>query len=190
MCIWATIVSVRGRIQDLVRGGVDQNLKKVIFYILPINIDIDWNCNFVGYYTIPFGFSLFWHFLVISFKLFNTSLAKDHLRGFNTRNAHMVHIINNPIKNGVYILVEVSIWISWSMSWIENILCFWSLNYFGERSEQEEDSLYISKMKHICQYNKEFSKIRVISVYFANFRGGVRRLRLLWIHHWYMRDNI
>ena len=31
---------------------------------------IDWNCNFVGYFTIPFGFSLFWHFLVITFQLF------------------------------------------------------------------------------------------------------------------------
>ena len=47
------------------------------------------------YYTIPFGFSLFWHFLVITIQLFYTTcLAKDHGRGFSTRNAHMVHIVN------------------------------------------------------------------------------------------------
>ena len=27
-----------------------------------LKLIIDWNCNFVGYYTIPFGFSLFQHF--------------------------------------------------------------------------------------------------------------------------------
>ena len=47
------------------------------------------------YYTIPFGFSLFWHCLDIIFHLFKLlRLAKDNLRGFSTRNAHMVHIVN------------------------------------------------------------------------------------------------
>ena len=42
------------------------------------------------YYTTPFGFTLFWQFLA-SLLIF---LAKDHVRGFSTRNAHMVHFIN------------------------------------------------------------------------------------------------
>ena len=58
------------------------------------------------YYTTPFGFSLFWHFCGTSFQLY---LAKDHWWGLNTRNAHMVHIVNliRFNKNGVYILVEI-----------------------------------------------------------------------------------
>ena len=47
------------------------------------------------YYTIPFGFSFFRHFWDIIFQPFQLlPLAKDHWRGFNTRNAHMVHIVN------------------------------------------------------------------------------------------------
>ena len=47
------------------------------------------------YYTIHFGFSFFRHFWDIIFSPFQLlSLAKDHWRGFNTRNAHMVHIVN------------------------------------------------------------------------------------------------
>ena len=47
------------------------------------------------YYTIPFGFSLFRHFWVITFQLLKLHcLAKDHWRGFSTRNAHMVQIVN------------------------------------------------------------------------------------------------
>ena len=47
------------------------------------------------FYTIPFGFNLFSHLLVITFLLFKLHcLAKDHWRGFSTRNAHMVHIVN------------------------------------------------------------------------------------------------
>ena len=47
------------------------------------------------YCTIPFGFNLFWHLLVITFQLFKLHcLAKDHWRGFSTRNAHMAHIVN------------------------------------------------------------------------------------------------
>ena len=60
---------------------------------------------------IYFGFKLFgnyWHHFLY-FKLL--WLAKDHWRGFSTRNAHMVHIINLiRFKNCVYILVEVSFW--------------------------------------------------------------------------------
>ena len=58
-------------------------------------VKIDLNCNLWVYYTIPFGFSWFRHFWVITFQLFKShSLAKDHWRGFITRNAHMVHIVN------------------------------------------------------------------------------------------------
>ena len=46
------------------------------------------------YYTIPFGFSFFRHFWDIIFQPFQLlSFAKDHWRGFNTRNAHMFHIV-------------------------------------------------------------------------------------------------
>ena len=57
---------------------------------------IDRNFNFVGlYYTIPFCFNLLWHLLVITFQLFKLHcLVKDHWRGFSTRNAHMVYIVN------------------------------------------------------------------------------------------------
>ena len=48
------------------------------------------------YYTIPFGLSFFRHFWGIIVQLFKLlSLAKDHRRGFNTRNAHMVYIDRN-----------------------------------------------------------------------------------------------
>ena len=46
------------------------------------------------YYTIPYGFSLIRHFWGIVFHLLNLlCLAKDHLRGFSTRNAHIFHIV-------------------------------------------------------------------------------------------------
>ena len=55
-------------------------------------VKIDWNCNFVG---ISFGLSLIWHFWGITFQLFELLfLAQYHWRGFSTRNAHMVHIVN------------------------------------------------------------------------------------------------
>ena len=47
------------------------------------------------YYTIPFGFSLFWLFWGIDVQLLKLlCLAKDHWRGFSNRNAHMVHAVN------------------------------------------------------------------------------------------------
>ena len=47
------------------------------------------------YYTIPFGFSLFWHFWDITFQLLKLlCLAKDHWWWFSTRNEHMAHIVN------------------------------------------------------------------------------------------------
>ena len=47
------------------------------------------------YYTIPFGFSLFLALFGHYFSTFYTTcLAKDHWRGFSTRNAHMIHIVN------------------------------------------------------------------------------------------------
>ena len=50
------------------------------------------------YYTIPFGFSLFWHFWVISLQLFKLlCLANDHWQGFSSRNAHMVGWLHHPL---------------------------------------------------------------------------------------------
>ena len=58
-------------------------------------VKIDINCIFWGvYYTIPFSFSLFRHFLDFTFQLLKLiCLTKDHWRGSSTRNAHMVHIV-------------------------------------------------------------------------------------------------
>ena len=61
--------------------------------------------------NIPFGFSLFWYLWGIIFQLFKLHcLAKDHWGGFSARNAHMVHIVINPIHIGVY-RVEVCFYI-------------------------------------------------------------------------------
>ena len=64
-------------------------LRASIFSVLQlIEIVILW-----VYYTIPFGFSFFRHFWhhFSTFKL--VCLAKDHWRGFSTRNAHMDGIV-------------------------------------------------------------------------------------------------
>ena len=64
------------------------------------------------YYTIPFGFSLFWHFLVITFQLF---ILHVWLRITDEGSVPEMRIWSISLiysdKNGVYILVEVSIWI-------------------------------------------------------------------------------
>ena len=47
------------------------------------------------YYTIRFRSSLIRHSKGISFQVFELlRLTRDHGRGFSTRNAHMVHIVN------------------------------------------------------------------------------------------------
>ena len=54
-----------------------------------------WNCNFVGLLHHPLWLqlllALFGHYFS---TFYTTCLAKDHWRGFSTRNAHMVHIVN------------------------------------------------------------------------------------------------
>ena len=58
-------------------------------------LKIDRNCNFEGLLLHPFWLKLLSVFFGIIFQLFQLlSLAKDHWRGFHTRNAHMVHIVN------------------------------------------------------------------------------------------------
>ena len=53
------------------------------------------NCDFVGLLHHPFWLYLVLALLGIPFQHFKLlSLAKDHWRGFSTRNAHMVHIVN------------------------------------------------------------------------------------------------
>ena len=56
---------------------------------------IDWNCRFVDLLHHPFWLqlvlALFGHYFS---TFYATCLAKDHWRGFSTRNAHMVHIVN------------------------------------------------------------------------------------------------
>ena len=55
---------------------------------------IDWNCNFVGLLHHPFWLQLVLALFCHHFSAFYTCLAKDHWRGFSTRNAHMVNIVN------------------------------------------------------------------------------------------------
>ena len=51
----------------------------------------------------PFWLKPFSEFFGIIFQpLQQLSLAKDHWRGFNTRNAHMVHIVNQIRSKMVY----------------------------------------------------------------------------------------
>ena len=62
---------------------------------------------------IPFGFNFFWYFCDISFQLFKLlCLAKNHWWGFCTRNAHMVHIVNEIRFKMVYT--------SWSLLYFNN----------------------------------------------------------------------
>ena len=50
--------------------------------------------------------------------------------------------------------------------------------FSGERSKPEENLMHIPKIRHISvNIIRYISEIRVISVYFADFRGGVRPLR-------------
>ena len=67
----------------------------VAFEIIDIfRVKIEWNSNFVGLLHHPKGFSLFWYFWDISFKLLKLLfLAKDHWWSFSTRIAQMVHFV-------------------------------------------------------------------------------------------------
>ena len=63
---------------------------------------------------IPLGFIFFWYFCDISFQLFKLlCLAKNHCWGFCTRNAQMVHIVNEIRFKMVYS--------SWSLLCFNNI---------------------------------------------------------------------
>ena len=59
-----------------------------------VRVKIDWNCNFVGLLHHPIWLKLDLALWSITFQLFELLCkAKDHWRGFSTRNAHMVHIL-------------------------------------------------------------------------------------------------
>ena len=70
-----------------------------------------WNSNFVDLlHGIPFGYSFFWYFCDISFQLLKLlCLDKNHWWGFCTRNAHMVHIVNEIRFKMVYTLISIFI---------------------------------------------------------------------------------
>ena len=76
------------------------------------------------YYYNPFGFSLFWHFRAIFSLLKPLCLASDHWWGFITRNAHMVHVVNEIRLNFLYILVEFSFHIS-TTCWVSLLVDQW-----------------------------------------------------------------
>ena len=59
------------------------------------HVKIDSNCNFVGLLHNPFWLQLVLALSSITSQLLKLlCLAKYHWRGFSTRNAHMVHIVN------------------------------------------------------------------------------------------------
>ena len=64
---------------------------------------IDWNCNFVCLLHHPFWLQLVLALFGNYFSTFYTTcLAKDQWRGFSTRNAHLVHIVNFFRQKMVY----------------------------------------------------------------------------------------
>ena len=72
-------------------------------------VKIDRNCNFVGLLHHPFWLKLLSVLFGFVFQLL--SFAKDHWRGFNTRNAHMVHIVNLKwclhLRRSLYLYVQL-----------------------------------------------------------------------------------
>ena len=70
---------------------------------------INWNCNYVGLLHHPFWLqlvlALFGHYFL---TFYTTYIAKDQWRGFSTRNAHMVHIVNSiRLKWCIYLIKSV-----------------------------------------------------------------------------------
>ena len=65
------------------------------------------------YYTIPSGFSLIWNFLVITFQLFRLHvwlrITDEGSVPYMISTAYDPYRKFDPIKNGVYNLVEVSV---------------------------------------------------------------------------------
>ena len=90
---WWTRVSPRAHVATFyVRL---QLIRSVLKSIQIFRVEIYWNCNLKIYYT-PFGFSFFWYFCDISIQLFKLLYLaiKNNWWGYCTRNAHMVHIVN------------------------------------------------------------------------------------------------
>ena len=74
----------------LIFHGILSQNQNVSYYL-----KIHWNCDFVGLLHQPFWLYLVLALLNITSRLYKLHcLAKDHWRGFSTRNAHMVHIVN------------------------------------------------------------------------------------------------
>ena len=76
-------------------------------------------------HCIPFGFSFFWCFCDISFQLFKLHcLAKNHWWGFSTRNAHIVHIVNEIRFKIVY--TSWSLFIFQPLHSLGECHCWWT----------------------------------------------------------------
>ena len=96
------------------------------------------------YNTIPFGFSLLWHFWDATFQLLKLLyLVKDHWRGFSSWNESMVHISNLfRFKYCEYILNEVSFHISTTW-WVSLLVDQWVPE--GTCSQLQKSTLVDSK---------------------------------------------
>ena len=80
---------------DVVRLYVLQIYRSCSYSINFSVFKINWNCNYVDLLHHPFWLRLVLALFGQYFSTFDTAcLAKDHWRGFSTRNAHMVHIVN------------------------------------------------------------------------------------------------
>ena len=83
--------------KDHWRGFSTRNAHMVHFctYGLQILLNLTEIVILWVYYTIQFSLSLIWHLWGITFQLFELlCLARNHWRGFSTRNAHIVHFVN------------------------------------------------------------------------------------------------
>ena len=84
------------------------------------------------YYTIPVGFSIFWHFWASRSKFWNFLLAKDHWWAFSTRNAHMVNIANQIRFKMVYTSIYIhGVFISQLIRYAPGLLHLWMFLFWG-----------------------------------------------------------
>ena len=104
------------------------------------------------YYTIPFGFSLFWDFLVVTSQVFNLCFAQDHWWVLSSRNAYMVNIVN---------LIGFKCCINLRRSLYLNLLCislqvsFYMITHFQLYKRIRIEDLHhcknlIRKVVHVC----------------------------------------
>ena len=113
-------------IRSVLRASKFSELKLIEIVIVWVN------------YTIPFAFNLFRDFKAsLSIVLDYICLAKDHWRGFSTRNAHMVHIVYEIRIKMVYTSKQKYLFYIWSTMKSFIAKQFW--NWFRSKIEVFSD---------------------------------------------------